>query len=306
MVGKLIRVPLTEVWKHEAINFTPWLQDNLDVLNEVLAMTVSNAEREQAAGAFSIDLVAEDESGNPVIIENQLYKSDHDHLGKIITYLTAIEARTAIWIVSEPRPEHVKAVSWLNESSSANFYLVKAEAVRIGDSPPAPLFTVIVMPSADARVVGKTKKELAERHVTRRHFWTELLANAKHKTKLHSAIKPSTDGWISTSAGRSGFSLIYVIRMNDSRVELYIDCGDREKNKSYFSQLHDHKDEIEKSFGNALNWDRLEAKRACCIRKVLDGKGLNDKEHWLEIQDRMIDAMIRLDHAMRPHIQQCS
>ncbi len=79
--------------------------------------------------------MAEDDSGNLVIIENQLERSNHDHLGKLITYLTALEAKVAIWIVREPRPEHVKAVAWLNETSSAAFYLVKVEAIQIGESP---------------------------------------------------------------------------------------------------------------------------------------------------------------------------
>jgi len=175
MVGRLLRLPLREVWKHEALDFTTWLQDNIDVLNEVIGLTLSNAEREQSAGTFSVDLVAEDETGNPVVIENQLEKSDHDHLGKVITYLTAIGAKSAIWIVADPRPEHVGAISWLNESSSAAFYLLKVEAVRIGDSPPAPLLTLIVGPSKESRDVGSTKKELAERHLVRRTFWTELL-----------------------------------------------------------------------------------------------------------------------------------
>ena len=85
-----------------------------------------------------IVMVGEDDNGQVVIIENQLTKSDHDHLGKLITYLTAIEAKVAIWIVSDPRPEHVGAIGWLNESSPAAFYLLKLEAIKIGDSTPAP------------------------------------------------------------------------------------------------------------------------------------------------------------------------
>lgn len=97
MIGKIERVPLREVWRHEALDFTTWLEGNVDVLNDVLDITLSGPEREQSAGSFSVDLVAEDESGNPVIIENQFGKSDHDHLGKLITYLTAIDAKAAIW-----------------------------------------------------------------------------------------------------------------------------------------------------------------------------------------------------------------
>ena len=128
MVGaieKLQRVPLREVWKHEAYDFTQWLQENLDILNDALDLELTSAEREQAAGSFSIDLVAENNDGQIVIIENQLEKSNHDHLGKLITYLTAREASGAIWIVSEPRQEHINAIAWLNESTNAFFYLLK-------------------------------------------------------------------------------------------------------------------------------------------------------------------------------------
>jgi len=129
MIGKIQRVGLREVWKHEAYDFTQWLEDNIDVLNDVIDLNLSNAERERAAGTFSADLVAEDEKGNPVVIENQLEKSNHDHLGKLITYLTSIGAKVGIWIVAEPRPEHVSAISWLNESNLASFYLLKVEAI---------------------------------------------------------------------------------------------------------------------------------------------------------------------------------
>ncbi len=126
MIGKIKRVPLRDIWKHEAYDFTSWLQNNIDVLNDALGLSLSNPEREQTAGSFNVDLVAEDENGNPVIIENQLEKSDHNHLGKLITYLTAIGAKTAIWIVADPRPEHVSAISWLNESSSAQFLFIES------------------------------------------------------------------------------------------------------------------------------------------------------------------------------------
>ena len=304
MIGKLLRVPLREVWKHEALDFTRWLEDNYDVLNEVLDITLSNVEREQTAGSFSVDLVTEDESGNLVIIENQLEKSDHDHLGKLITYLTALEAKTAIWIVSEPRPEHVRAISWLNESSPAAFYLLKAEAVRIGDSPPAPLLTVIVGPSEESRQVGETKKDLAERYIIRREFWTQLLDRAKTTTRLHANISPGRDNWISTGAGKAGLGFNYVIRQHDVQVELYIDRGKNSEiqNKAIFDSLFESKDAIENAFRSDLEWERLESKRACRIKHLITVGGYRDEAKWLEIQDAMIDAMIRLDRALSPHI----
>jgi len=171
MIGKLQRVPLRDVWKHEARDFTIWLENNIDVLNDAVDLQLSKVEREQSAGTFNVDLVAEDQDGNLVVIENQLEKSNHDHLGKLITYLTALDAKRAIWIVADPRPEHVGALAWLNESSSAaSFYLLKVEAVQIGGSEPAPLLTLITGPSEEARQVGETKKKLAERYVIRQRF----------------------------------------------------------------------------------------------------------------------------------------
>lgn len=191
MIGKIEKVPLRDIWKHEANNFTKWLQNNIDVLSEVIKIPLTNVEREQSTGNFYVDLTAEDNSGNTVIIENQLEKSDHDHLGKIITYLSSMDATTAIWIVSDPRPEHVSAINWLNESTAANFYLLKIEGVKIGNSDPAPLLTLIVGPSEETENVGKSKREKKERYVLRKDFWTIVLNKLKDKTNLFNAVSPS-------------------------------------------------------------------------------------------------------------------
>src|SRR5215216_221238 len=196
MIGKIQRVPLREVWKHEALDFTAWLQENIDVVGDVVNVPLDEAEREQSAGDFSVDLVARDNSGDPVVIENQLEKSNHDHLGKLLTYLVAFEAKTGIWIVSEPRPEHVSAITWLNESSSASFYLLKVEAIKIGDSPPAPLLTLVVGPSEEGREIGTTKKGLAEQDDTLLQFWTQLQERASSRTTLLTAIAPSRSNWL--------------------------------------------------------------------------------------------------------------
>ena len=97
-------------------------------------------------------------------------ESDHDHLGTIITYLTAIGAKTAIGIAKTARPEHIAAISWLNESSSASFYLLQIEAIRIGDSLSAPLLTLIAPPSEEGRAIGEQKKEMVEREKKRSEF----------------------------------------------------------------------------------------------------------------------------------------
>ena len=305
MIGSLRRVALREVWPHEALDFTPWLEENIDELNSVIDLSLSVVEREQSAGDFSVDLVAEDESGNPVIIENQLERSNHDHLGKLITYLTQIGAKAAIWIVSDPRPEHISAISWLNESSSASFYLLKLEAVQIGDSLPAPLLTLIVGSSEDSQGVDDTKKELKERHVLRRRFWASLLGRAKDKTKLHSNRSAVDGNYIRTGTGTSGLGLSYVIQQHTSDIELYIDRGRDadDENEDILDRLERSKQEIEEAFGESLEWQRLEGKRACRISKRFSLGGYrDDEERWPEIQDAMIDGMILLEAALRPHI----
>ena len=306
MIGKIQRVPLREVFPHEANGFTTWLANNIDVVNEALGISLTDVEREQDAGAFRVDLVAQDNAGNRIIVENQLEKSNHDHLGKIITYLTSLDAQAAIWIVSDPRPEHVQAIAWLNEGSPAEFYLVKVEAIRIGDSPPAPLFTLITGPSEEAREAGAAKKELVRREVMREKFWTGLLEYAKEKTDLHAAISPGRYNWIGTSAGLPyGINLNYAIRQHDGQVELYID-SDRdtgEGNTEVFNGLLKHKDELERDFGEPLEWEPLEGRRACRIRKTLVLGGWEDEEKWPQVYEEMVDAMIRLNEALRPHLE---
>jgi Domain of unknown function (DUF4268) len=305
-IGKLERVPLREVWEHEAYDFTQWLQDNIDVLNTTLDLTLVNVDREQAAGSFSIDLVAEDEGGGTVIIENQLEKSNHDHLGKIITYLSAIEAKAAIWLVSDPRPEHVAAIAWLNESSSAAFYMVKVEAVRIGNSPAAPLFTLIVGPSEDTEDVGNTKKGIAERYGIRKRWWTLLVERSTKISKLHAHISPGKYSWIGTSSGIRGLNLNYVVTQDECAAELYIDRGKdaEDENKAVFDQLHASQADVEKSFGAPLSWERLDGKRASRIRFTLkDGGYRSPEEKWPGIQDSIIHAMNQLEQALRPHLK---
>jgi hypothetical protein len=306
-IGKLERVDLREVWEHEAHNFTQWLENNISVLNDALDMNLVDVDREQAAGSFSVDLVAEDEGGGTVIIENQLEKSNHDHLGKLITYLTAMNAKAAIWIVSDPRPEHVAAVAWLNESSSAVFYMVKVEAVKIGDSNPAPLFTVIVGPSEESKNVGQVKKEIAERYGIRKRWWTMLIERSAKVNKLHAHITPGEYSWIGASAGIRGLNLNYVVTQDECAAELYIDRGkDAEaENKAIFDQLFAHKAEIDAAFGEALSWERLEGKRACRIRHTQTGGGYRSPEDkWPVIQDAAIHDMDRLGNAIQPHLKQ--
>ena len=274
-------------------------------MNEALDLEIVNVDREQAAGKFSIDLVAEDANGRTLVIENQLERSDHDHLGKLITYLTAMQAKGAIWIVQEPRPEHVAAITWLNQALDADFYMVKVEAVRIGESPPAPLLTLIVGPSREAKDVGQARKDVAERYAIRNRWWSNLIEQSAPLTRLHAHITPGDYSWIGVSSGFRGLNFNYSVTQDTRASELYIDRGKgaEDENKALYEQLYAHRSEIELAFGEPLLWEALEGKRACRIRKVLmDGGYRADVELWPTLQATQIDSMIRLERALKQYI----
>lgn len=306
MIGKMERVDLREVWKDEARDFTSWLFDNIDILGDELNIGITPIEKEKRVGSFSADILAESEEGDSILIENQLEKTDHDHLGKLLTYVSNLEAKKAIWISKEPRSEHERAIEWLNElTSDVDFYLVKIEAYRIGDSDPAPKFTVIAGPTESGKVVGSEKKELAERHKKRLKFWESLLEKSKKRTPLHSNISPSINSWIVTGSGKRGLGFGYVVTYKHGQVELYIDRGkdNQDENKKIFDELQSHMDEIEKEFGNKLKWERLDDRRASRISKKFEYAGLNDEEKRDKLQDDMIDGMIRLEKSLKKHIR---
>ena len=131
-----------------------------------------------------------------------------------------------------------------------------------------------------------------------------MLERAKERTKLHANNSPGQYSWIGTSAGRRGLGFNYAVRQHEASVELYIDRGKDtdEENKTIFDTLVASKDDIEATFGEPLEWQRLESKRACRIRKEIELGGYRDEARWPANQDAMIDAMIRLEKALKPHI----
>lgn len=307
MIGKIEKVPLRDIWKHEANDFTKWLQNNIDVLSEVINLPLTNVEREQSTGNFYVDLTAEDNSGNTVIIDNQLEKSNHDHLGKIITYLSSMDARTAIWIVSEPRPEHVSAINWLNESTAANFYLLKIEGVKIGDSDPAPLLTLIVGPSEETENVGKSKREKKERYVLRKEYWTIVLNKLKDKTNLFNAVSPSESSWLGAGSGKRGIQYTMWVTQEDARVTLYIDRGkdSEEENKSILEKLEAHKEEVEGIYGDKFEWRKRDDERACQITITIPNSGYkSDKEKLDSIGENLAECMNRFEKAFCKFIKE--
>lgn len=306
-IGRLKTIPLREVWKNEAGDFSTWLGKNLDLLEEKLGFPISFVKNNAPAGTFLIDILAVDQQGNPVIIENQLERTDHDHLGKIITYISSHGAKVGIWISKNPKEEHERAIEWLNEISPADvkLYLFKVEAMKIGDSSVAPLFTIKAGPEPGVKARGEEKKKLAKRHIQRKKFWEELLNRAKKKTSLHTNISPSIWSWIGAGAGKAGMTFVYDVSKTEVWVELYIDKGkgSEKLNKQRFDELYERKTAIEKEFGDKLDWERLDNRRASRIAKRFKGAGLYDENKWPMLQEKMIDAMIRLEKSLKPYIK---
>lgn len=305
-ISKIKKVPLRELWQDEARDFTGWLEKNIDYLNEQVGLGIMIVEREKKVGDFFVDLVGENESGL-VIIENQLEKTDHDHFGKILTYLSIIGAKTAVWITGAPREEHIKAVEWLNEVTPPDytFYLIKLEVIRIDNSPAAPLFSVAVGRNQLVKEAGKEKRELAERYYERRNFWASLLERAKDKTDLFNNISPRFDHWLGIGGGRAGIAFNFIILKNEAGCEIYFDRGkDSDKlNKARFDELFHKKDKIEAKLGRKLEWQRLDNRRASRIRIRFKGIGLRDKEQWPKLQDKMIETMVKMKEVFEPYIE---
>ncbi|MHB1345311.1 MAG: DUF4268 domain-containing protein [Thermoleophilia bacterium] len=304
-IGRLQRVPLRDTFRSEPHAFTTWMEENIDVLAETVGLDLVVIAREQRVGTFFIDLLAEDGDGNSVVIENQLEKTDHDHLGKMLTYLSNMDAKTAIWVSPDPRPEHVKAANWLNEFTpdDVSFIVVKVEIVRIGESDDAVSFSVVARPSVQSREVGTQKKEDAERHTKRREFWAQLLALAKERSlNLHANISPGREYWLSAARDRVQYN--YLIHQDQAGLELYIDIGTAAENKALFDFLRSRQAEIETAFGSAMEWKRLDAARASTIRAKIASTGLLDADAWSEVQAKLVDAMRHFSSILLPLVKE--
>jgi hypothetical protein len=303
-IGKIKKVALRELWKKEDKDFTRWLEENIDSLNEVLGFNITIESREENVGPFRVDLYGEDNNGK-VIIENQLEKTDHTHLGQIITYLTNLEAKTAIWISKDPVEEHKKAIEWLNEVTpdDISFYLIQLEAIKIGDEPiAAPLFTIIRKPSINIKQIGAEKKEFAQRHIIRKEFWTQFIDEINNVNRMCSNVSPGTDNWLGIALGMSGVSLNLVVSKKYTRSEIYINRGNKEENERIFDYFFKKKEQIESDFGSELVWEKMEGNVTSRIKNQLDGVDISNKEDWKKMDDFLIDSAIRMEKAFRKHI----
>lgn len=305
MIGKIKKVPLRTVWKNEASHFTTWLAENIDQLSEAIGVEFTVKEREQDVGSFSLDILAEAPDGSLVVIENQLEKTDHTHLGQIMTYLTNLNAKIAIWITSEARQEHINVINWLNEQTECHFYLVVVEAISIDSSSPAPYFNVISKPDEQIRSIGIHKKELGEYGKFNLAFWKAFIEKCNGRLSMYSTRSPTQYHYLGGSSGKSGLVFTALATRSFIAVELYIDVGDADQNEIYLNELKSHKIDIEKAYGFALSWDSIETKRACRIRHVIEETNITEADQNTVIE-KLIKHMEKFEAALKQKIKKLS
>jgi hypothetical protein len=309
-LGKLERISLRKAWAHEAGEFTPWLAqaDNLTLLAESLGLSeLELVGIEHPVGDFKVDILCTDDGGK-VIIENQLAKTDHTHLGQILTYAAGVGARKVIWLAEAFRTEHVATLEFLNQHTTdeLDFFAVEIELWRIGDSPMAPSFNVVVKPNDWAKTGQQNAKAAATTTPTKQRqlkFWTAWQAWLQAKGSTLRTQKPLPQHWTNIALGRSGIHLAATVNSRESRVgmEVYIN---HENSKSMFKQLLAHQVEIDAALGAKLEWMELPDGHACRILQVRPDSPLESEDQWPGYYAWLEQAALRMSEVFRPLVKE--
>lgn len=308
-LSKLERVQLREAWKHEAGDFTPWLAepDNLEALAQALGLSeLQPVATEHWVGDFKLDILCTD-GDQQVVVENQLDETDHKHLGQIIAYAAGIDARKVIWVAESFPPEHASALEFLNENTTddLSFFGVQVELWRIGDSPLAPKFEVVVKPNDWAKAGREQARAVSSATPTKQlqqKFWVALLERLAKTAPQIRPQKPRPQHWLNNSIGRSGFGLNITANTRDERlgVELWIPGAEAKKR---FADLLQQKENIEKQLGFELDWQELPEATACRIATWYPKASIEDENRWSEYLDWLEQRLVVMDRVLRPIIK---
>lgn len=305
-IGKLEEVDIRELWKHEQYDFSEWLskKENIENLNDILGLTLVDISKETYVGSYRCDLFAKDETtGIKVIIENQLEMSNHDHLGKIITYASGLDAKVVVWIVKEAREEHRSAIEWLNNNtnSNINFFLIEIHAYKIGNSDNAPMFQVIEQPNDFIKNNKSINSNdtMNKSQSQRLEFWNQFNNVLVERGKPFNVRKATTDHWYNVAIGTSNAHIDITLVNKDSviGVELYIT-----DNKEFFDKLYQRKDEIENDLGFKLDWRRLNNSKASRIVTFIKGLNFDDHSNYNELINKTIDLAVLMRDAFKKYI----
>lgn len=289
-LGRLSRVELRDIWLSEATDFTPWLarEENLSVLAETLGIDLELEAQERSVGPFRADILCKDIGSNAwVLIENQLERTDHCHLGQLLTYASGLEAVTIVWIAARFTEEHRSTLDWLNKitDDTFRFFGLEVELWRIGESPAAPKFNLVSKPNDWSRSVAQAARAIDESdvsdvRVTQRAYWAafhQALTNAKGP--ISGNRKPQLQSWMAYPIGRSQFNLgaVMIRPKRQVRAELYISS---EKAKPYFYLLQEQREAVEAELGYPIVWEELPSRRDSRISISLDNVDPEDQSDW--------------------------
>lgn len=305
-LGKLTQVNVRDLWKHEQYDFSEWLakDENIEILNDVIGLTLTDINKEVFVGSYRCDLLAKDETtGIKVIIENQLEATDHDHLGKIITYASGLDCDVVIWIVKEAREEHRSAIEWLNNKTikTISFFLIEIRAYKIGDSLPAPKFEIIEKPNDFLKnTKGNIENgELNKSEAERLNFWNIFNEELVSRNKPFNVRKATTNHWYDVALGtkEAHISITLLNKSNSIGIEIYIN-----DNKELFDKLNKYIEEIHSELGFEMNWERIDNKKASRIINYINGLNFNNHDNYANLIDEVIDKVIKLKEVFKKYI----
>lgn len=291
-LSTLKRIPLREIWEREDKDFTPWLakKDNLHLLLDEIGVFAENIETEANAGRYFVDITAEEsDTGVKIIIENQLGKTDHSHLGQLLTYAANFDACIIVWVVRDATEEHQMAIEWFNDhiDDEISFFLVKTEVYQIEESPPAPKFTIIVQPNSWSKTIkraGNTEKSITDTKLHYLRFWEGFKDYASGiDTPLSIGRTPRPQYWFDISIGSSDAHL--TLRCSTVKKELTVAIYISEDKKLY-KKLELKKELFHDQVGKEVRFLPLHNKKASMIQctrscDVTDEKQFPEMYSWL-------------------------
>lgn len=311
-LSRIEQVDLRDIWPSESQDFTRWLakQENLNLLSEALQLSLEIEETEKSIGPFRADIICKDLGRDGlVVIENQLEKSDHTHLGQILAYAAGVQAQTIIWIAKEFSEQHRATLDWLNSKMGpdVNFFGVKICLWKIKGSDPAPRFEVLVQPNDWSNKVAEAarkcqRENLSETEQLQFEYWTAFNGQLESRTKCIQSKRPRSESWIGFPIGKSKIMLAAVTDSREGcvRVELYLKGTDAKK---FFQELQAQKSDIENEIGTELEWEELETKIACRIHIQLRNAVLSNKNDWPRQHVWIVEHLEIFKKAFEPRVK---
>lgn len=310
-LGILKKRNLRDLWPNEAHDFTPWLADNVSALGEALGMELELKGQEVSVGDFSLDLLAKDlgseglNSEGKVVIENQLTPTDHDHLGKLLTYASGRGASTVIWVAESIRDEHRQALEWLNQKtdSDTQFFGVVVEVLQIDNSKPVYNFRPIVFPNEWQKVkLRQVAGQFSGKEKAYKEFFQALIDDLRENHRFTSARTAWPKNWTAFGSRVSGINFGAVFaRDGQVCVRVYFNKPDMAKNKALFDALEKQKESIEKELGDRLEWERRDDKKASQIAIYRDGAIESADD---ELKEWMVDNLLAFKKVFAPRIKE--